>query len=133
MKLYANTMKRIVLLMLLAVISTGFSARSAAAEPMAHLIRDAHSASGAKRLQAVEALGKSGDLRALQPLLGLLHDADPSIRDYALKALNALTQSLRQIYTHLAQWIDNLRLRLEMDLAPEPPVERTQARRVTLI
>lgn len=109
---------------------TGLLANPVAAESMERLIQDATSASGAKRLQAVKALGDSGDLRALQPLLGLLDDADPTIRDHALKALQTLTQSLRQIYAHLAQWIDNLLLQLDIFLAPEPPVEQTQSRRV---
>ncbi len=82
---------------LIAMVSMGLAPSSAMAEhkDIERLIQDATSASGAKRLQAVEALGNSGDLRALQPLLSLLHDADPSIREYALKALQMLTQSLR--------------------------------------
>jgi HEAT repeat protein len=91
------------------------------------LIQDALSASGSKRLQAIEALGHSGDLRALQPLLDLLHDVDPSIREQASKALRTLVQSLRQVYTHLAQWLDRLLLRLDIYLAPDPPIEQTKA------
>lgn len=125
-----NTIKMVFLATLIAAMMLGLAARPAMAESIERLIRDATSASGAKRLQAVEALGDSGDLRALQPLLGLLHDADPSIREHALEALQTLTQSLRQIYAHLAQWIDSLLLRLDIYLAPEPPVERTQDGRV---
>jgi HEAT repeat protein len=99
-------------------------------DPIDRLIRDATSGSTTQRLQAVEALGQSGDLRALQPLLDLLHDVDPSIRQRALDALQTLTQSLRQLYTHLAQWIDHLLLRLNIYLAPEPPIERTQLQRM---
>jgi HEAT repeat protein len=93
------------------------------------LIQDAISASGSQRLQAVEALGHSGDLRALQPLLGLLHDVDPSIREQASKALRTLVQSLRHLSTHLAQWIDSLLLRLDIYLAPELPIEQTKVQR----
>lgn len=125
-----NTIKMVFLATLIAAMMLGLAARPAMAESIERLIRDATSASGARRLQAVEALGDSGDLRALQPLLGLLHDADPSIREHALEALQTLTQSLRQIYAHLAQWIDSLLLRLDIYLAPEPPVERTQDGRV---
>jgi hypothetical protein len=115
---------------LVAVVGMGLAPHtaSAASDPLERLIQDTTSASGAKRLQAVEALGNSGDLRALQPLLGLLHDVDPSIRERALNALRTLAQSLRQIYVHLAEWIDSLLLRLDVYLAPEPPVERTQYR-----
>lgn len=102
----------------------------AAQDPIERLIQDATSASGAERSQAIEALGHSGDLRALQPLLDLLDDVDPSIREQAMQALQTLTQRLRQIYAHLAQWIDSLLLRLNIYLAPEPPVKRTQHQRV---
>jgi len=113
-------------------IGVGLAPCSAIAEPdhIERLIQDAKSTSGSKRLQAVEALGQSGDLRALQPLLDLLHDVEPTVRDHALKALKTLTQSLRQIYTHLAQWIDALLLRLDIYLAPDPPVKQTQHRQV---
>ncbi len=125
-----NTIKIAFLATLNAAVMVGLLASPAVAEPMERLIRDATSASGVKRLQAVEALGSSGDLRALQPLLGLLDDADPTVRGHALKALQTLTQSLRQIYAHLAQWIDSLLLRFDIYLAPKPPVERTQSGRV---
>jgi hypothetical protein len=114
---------------LMAMVSIVWTPRLAVAE-MDHverLIQDALSASGSKRLQAIEALGHSGDLRALQPLLDLLHDVDPSIREQASKALRTLVQSLRQVYTHLAQWLDRLLLRLDIYLAPDPPIEQTKA------
>lgn len=132
--LHCKITRLTLLAILIAFVSMGFAPRAAVADTdradIERLIQDATSASGVKRLHAVEALGNSGDLRALQPLLGLLYDVDPSIRDHALKALQTLAQSLRQIYTHLAQWIDRLLLRLDIDLAPEPPVERTQYQRV---
>ncbi len=119
---------------LIAIVSVALVPGFAMAEPepmaIERLIQDATGATGAKRLQAVEALGNSGDLRALQPLLDLLHDVDPSIREHAIEALQTLTQRLRQVYTHLAQWIDSLLLRLDIYLAPEPLVERTQHQRV---
>jgi hypothetical protein len=114
---------------LMAMVHMVLTPRSTIAE-MDHverLIQDAISASGSKRLQAVEALGHSGDLRALQPLLDLLHDVDPSVREQASKALRTLVQSLRQIYTHLAQWIDSLLLWLDIYLAPDPPIEQIKA------
>ncbi|ETX07844.1 HEAT repeat domain-containing protein [Candidatus Entotheonella palauensis] len=118
----------------IAIVSIGLIPHSAIAKmdriEIERLIQDATSASGAKRLHAIEALGNSGDLRALQPVLGLLYDVDPSIREHALKALRTLAQELRQLYTYLAQWIDSLLLRLDINLAPEPPVERTQYQRV---
>lgn len=44
----------------------------------------------AVRLQAVVALGKSGDPRAVRPLVDLLTDADPEIRLSATTALGQL-------------------------------------------
>ncbi len=125
-----NTIKIVFPATWIAAMMVVMFASAVAAKPMERLIRDATSATGAKRIQAVEALGDSGDLRALQPLLNLLNDADPTIRDHALKALQTLTQSLRRAYAHLAQWIDSLLLRLDIFLAPEPPVERTRSGRV---
>ncbi|ETX01036.1 MAG: hypothetical protein ETSY1_09095 [Candidatus Entotheonella factor] len=117
------------LAIVIAVVSMTMSPCSAIAKTdhvdIERLIQDATSASGAKRLRAVEALGNSGDLRALQPLLGLLNDVDPSIRERALKALQTLSQNLRQIYTHIAQWVDQILLQFNIYLAPELPVERT--------
>ena len=114
---------------LMAMVNMVWTPRLAIAEVdhVERLIQDTLSASGSKRLQAIEALGHSGDLRALQPLLDLLHNVDPSIREQASKALRTLVQSLRQIYTHLAQWIDSLLLRLDIYLAPDPPIEQIKA------
>ncbi len=132
--LSGKTTRMVLFAALIAIMSMAWTPPSAIAEqaPTAieRLIQEATSGSGAKRLQAVEALGNSDDLRALQPLLGLLSDVDPLIRKHAIKALQTLTQSLKQIYAHLAQWIDSLLLRLDIYLAPEPPVERTQSQRV---
>jgi len=127
-----NMAHRALVTFLMAIVSIVFASRLAIADMdrVERRIQDTTSASRSKRLQAVEVLGHSGDLRALAPLLGLLHDADPSIREHASEALRTLVQSLRQIYTHLAQWIDSLFLRLDIYLAPEPPVERTKAHRV---
>ncbi|PON14859.1 hypothetical protein C2W62_26870 [Candidatus Entotheonella serta] len=127
----------VLLAALIAIFSVVLAPGSALTEPDAiaieRLIQDATGTTGVtpvKRIQAVKALGNSGDLRALSPLLGLLDDVDPSIRKHAIEALQMLTQRLKQIYTHLAQWIDNLLLRLDIYLAPEPPIERTQHQRI---
>jgi HEAT repeat protein len=133
MMLSCKTVQLALLTVLIALVNVAFTPHVALAgtDHVERLIQDATSASGTnQRLQAVEALGHSGDLRALQPLLDLLHDVDPSIRQHAFKALQTLVQHLRQIYTHLAQWIDSLLLRLDIYLAPEPPVEQTKTQHV---
>ena len=132
MKLSRQTTHAALLAALIAIVNMALAPHLAMAD-MDHverLIQDALSASGTKRLQAVEALGHSGDLRALQPLLGLIHDVDPSIRQHACKALRTLVQHLRQIHSYLAHWIDRLLLRLDIYLAPEPSVEQTKAQHV---
>jgi HEAT repeats len=49
-----------------------------------------HGAGTAERLRAVGALGKSGDPRAVRPLVDLLSDTDPEIRLSATTALGLL-------------------------------------------
>ena len=126
-----NLIPMVLLAALIAVVGMGVAPgpASAAQDPIERLIQDAASASVAKRLQAVDALGQSGDLRALQPLLNLLDDVNPSVREQAMQALQTLAKRLRQIYSHLAQWIDSLLLQFDIYLAPDPPVERTRLQR----
>jgi hypothetical protein len=94
----------------------------AAADDINRFIQDATSASPRVRQQALEALGNSGDPRALQPLLVALHDDSPTIRQYAVAALRALSRTLKGVYHIMARWIDNLIISLGGDPAPNPPV-----------
>ena len=123
-----NMIQTALLAVLIIAVATGFapSLATAAQDPIERLMQDAASASVAKRLQAAQALGQSGDLRALQPLLDLLDDVEPSVREQAVQALQTLTQRLRQVYSHLAKWIDSLLWQFDFYLAPESPVERTR-------
>ena len=49
-----------------------------------------HDAEGQVRSSAAVALGKIGDVRAVEPLLATLHDADRRVRSGATEALRSL-------------------------------------------
>ena len=94
----------------------------AAADDIDRFIQDATSASPRMRQQALEALGNSGDPRALQPLLAALHDDSPTIRQCAVAALRALSRTLKGVYRIMARWIDNLIITLGGEPSSQPPV-----------
>jgi hypothetical protein len=99
----------------------------AMADDLNRLLHDAASGSQAIRLQALQALGNSGDVRALQPLLTALDDRDPTIRSCAIAALRALARTLDGIYRTIAQWINTLLASLQIHTSPPPPeVEHTR-------
>lgn len=106
---------------LLAVVAWGWTT-DATADDIDRFIQDARSASPLVRQHALEALGNSGDPRALQPLLAALHDDSPSIRQCAVAALRVLSRTLKGVYRMMARWIDNLIITLGGDPAPNPPV-----------
>jgi HEAT repeat protein len=89
---------------------------------MDRLIREATSAPLPVRQQALQALGNSGDLRALQPLLVALQDDSPTIRQCAAAALRALARTLQGVYQVVAHWIESVIIALGGSPPPEPPV-----------
>lgn len=93
------------------------------------LVHEATSGSQSERLKALTTLGQSGDPRALQPLLTAVRDDDPTIRDCARAALQALSDSLHGLYRVVAKWIDTLLITLGVYTSPPPPVETTQYQR----
>jgi hypothetical protein len=94
----------------------------ATADDIDRFIQDATSASPLVRQQALEALGNSGDPRALQPLLAALHDDSPSMRQCAVAALRTLSRTLKGVYRIMARWIDNLIITLGGEPPTNPPV-----------
>lgn len=99
----------------------------AMADNFSRLLNDATSGPQEVRLQALQALGNSGDIRALQPLLTALDDQDPTIRSRAIAALRALARTLDGIYRTIVQWINTLVASLQIHTSPPPPeVERTR-------
>jgi HEAT repeat protein len=73
------------------------------------------------RLQALQALGKSGDIRALPPLLAAIKDQNATIREYAVAALRVLAQTLHSVYRAVTQWIREWLATLPNALAPPSP------------
>lgn len=109
-------------------IAIGLVSTVATATPTTHMdrwLQDVTSTSETVRIKALNALGQSGDRRALQPLLTALRDANPSIQQHAKAALKKLAQTLDQTYRHLAEWINTWLIIIGGYSAPPPPVERT--------
>ncbi len=101
-----------------------------AADDIDRLLRQATSGSHLVRLQALEALGQSGDVQALQPLLAALQDDNDTIRERAEAALRSLAHSLQGVYRVVAQWIKALLLTLNNEASsPPPPLEKTHVLR----
>lgn len=99
---------------------------TASADKLEGWLRDATSPELHTRLQALRALGDSGDIRAVRPLLTALHDDNATIRDCAAAALRSLVRALQGLYATVAQWIERLLSSLEeATTAPPPPVEKT--------
>jgi HEAT repeat protein len=108
------------------VFILGFSSVASANE-IERWLRDAASPGLQVRLQALRALGDSGDIRAVPPLLTALRDDNPTIRDCAVAALRSLARALQGVYDAIAQWIARLLTSFdESTTAPSPPVEKTQ-------
>ena len=109
------------------VLALGVVVPSAAADEVDRWLRDTTSASPQIRLQALQALGQSGDIRALQPLLAALHDNDPTVRACAIAALRSLAHALRGLYRTVAQWVEELLASLSGSMIPPvPPTEWTR-------
>lgn len=106
---------------------TGASASTTTTDEIERWSQQAVSGPQVARIQAIDALGRSSDLRAVQPLVVALYDTNVAIRERAKAALHTLAQALRKIYRVVATWIDTLLMALEHETAaPPPPVEKTQ-------
>ena len=117
-------MRATVLYSLLMICVLGVSAGSA--DELEGWLRDATSPVLHTRLQALRALGDSGDIRAVRPLLIALQDDNVTIRDCAAAALRSLVRAIQGLYATVAQWIEELLATLEQSTtAPPPPVEKT--------
>ena len=127
---YSNHMSNIVptsiLLVCLVLLGAGGWLSNAAAADIDQYIKDAASGSQAERLLALDALGSSGELRALPALVAAAQDPDPTIRERARLALQTLVDRLRGMYQTVAQWIDTFLVTLGWHTSPPLPVEKTQ-------
>jgi HEAT repeat protein len=105
----------------------GGVASATTAADLARWSHEARSGSQEVRVQAIKALGASGDVRAVQPLVAALHDESATIREHAQAALRSLAQALKKAYRTVVIWIDTLLMSLGFETtAPLPPVEKTQ-------
>lgn len=93
----------------------------ATADELDRLILEATTGSYEVRLQALNALGTSGDVRALPPLLAATKDPNAAIREQAMAALRVLAQTLHGLSRAVARWIEALLATLQGALAPPPP------------
>ncbi len=112
---------------LMLFLGMGAVATATTADDITRWSQEAVSGSQEVRVQAIKALGASGDPRAVQPLVAALHDTNASIREHARAALRSLAQGLRMIYRTVAAWIDTLLTTLGYETTtPLPPVEKTR-------
>lgn len=102
---------------------------NAAATDFERLLQDAASGPEPERLHALKTLGRSGDPRALQPLLAAVRDDNATIRECARAALRTLSDTLHGLYRAVAAWIDTFLITLGAYTSPPPPVETTQYQR----
>ena len=119
-------MRATVFLSLLSVFI--LSSSIASASDIERWLRDASSPKLQVRLQALRALGESGDIRAVKPLLTALHDDNSTIRECAVAALRSLVLALQGAYDTVVQWIEGLLATLggsTTTAPPPPPVEKT--------
>jgi HEAT repeat protein len=89
------------------------------------LIQDLRSSDEASRMKAVKALGQSGEMRALNPLLEALKDDSALVREHALEALRNLVKVLSDVYRLMRWWFQDLLNRL--GISPQErviPVEK---------
>lgn len=120
---------RLILALVTLLVGMGLQIGVATAAPTPTIdrwIQDANSTSETVRIQALKALGQSGDRRALQPLLTASRDANPSIQQHAIEALKKLAQTLDKAYSGLVRWINTWLITIGAYTAPPLPVERTQ-------
>jgi HEAT repeat protein len=120
-------MRTIACIGLALVLGMGVVASATTADDITRWSHEAVAGSQETRVQAIKALGASGDVRAVQPLVAALQDTNTTIREHARAALRSLAQALRTVYRTVAAWIDTLLMSLGFETtAPLPPVERTQ-------
>jgi len=120
-------MRFVVLTNILMVLSLWGWMPTAGAEDIAHWLKNATAGSQEGRLQALQELGKSGDIRALPVLLQAAQEPNPTIRDHAIAALRNLIQTFQGVYRTVARWVEQFLATLDevWTLRPAPDVEKT--------
>lgn len=99
----------------------------AGAEDIERWLTDATAGSQEGRVQALQELGKSGDIRALPVLLQAAQESNPTIRDHAIAALRNLIQTFQGVYRTVARWVEQFLATLDEVWMPRPApdIEKT--------
>jgi hypothetical protein len=99
----------------------------AGAEDIERWLTDATVGSQEGRVQALQELGKSGDIRALPVLLQAAQESNPTIRDHAIAALRNLIQTFQGVYRTVARWVEQFLATLDEVWTPRPApdIEKT--------
>ena len=97
------------------------------AENIERWLTDATAGSQEGRVQALQELGKSGDIRALPVLLQAAQEPNPTIRDHAIAALRNLIQTFQGVYRTVARWVEQFLATLDEVWTPRPvpDIEKT--------
>jgi HEAT repeat protein len=85
------------------------------ADRLQPLLDDLASTDMDTRLKAITALGESGEVRAVPPLIAALNDEHDVIRQYAAEALRNLARVLDDAYAVVKRWLQSLINRLRLD------------------
>jgi hypothetical protein len=85
------------------------------ADRLRPLIDDLKSADVETALKAISALGESGDIRAVSPLLDALRDERAAVRQSAAEALQHLVRALDDVYLVVKRWLQALINKLRLD------------------
>src|SRR5919201_4349552 len=80
----------------------------AAGDELKSVVNALKSADAQTRMMAIQRLGESGDIRAVQPLLAALHDENTLVRTYAIEALQRLVSILDDIHGVVKRWLQTL-------------------------
>src|ERR671924_513961 len=90
-----------------------------AADELKSVVNDLKSADAQTRMTAIQRLGESGDIRAVQPLLAALNDENALVRTYAIEALQRLVSILDDIHGVVKRWLQTLIKSLKNEPAEE--------------
>ncbi len=110
-----HTASRIVLGILLMLGTIELSA----ADDLGSVVNALKSADAQTRIMAIQRLGESGDIRAVQPLLAALNDENALVRTYAIEALQRLVSILDDVHGIVKRWLQMLIKSLKNEPAEE--------------
>ena len=110
-----RTASRIVLGILLMLGTIELSA----ADELKSVVNALKSADAQTRIMAIQRLGESGDIRAVQPLLAALNDENALVRTYAIEALQRLVSILDEVHVVVKRWLQTLIKSLKNEPAEE--------------